>query len=628
MDHAEARGPSPWRLLKRGLTRSKLNEAVRPARPTDRRDVATSASTRPRNRDTQPEVSLSGQVIALEGPDDSGKTTLATSLLRHLRSQGLDCLQLSFHGAAPGPLGGRAQGIHDDSTPEREMPIPAISLHLRQLAARVELIDSAIRPAVQSGKTVILDGYYWSTWVRGLASGIPLPTLHLLKRLEDAQWTDMSPVFIFLLDRSAPGNVAPSSQAAAERAAYRDLALRKTRGARTRVIDNNRSPYDAITDVYGFLLPQVRKRTRRRPESLQVQLPFKDASPPMAFVPVIRAAFAAAKPTIVYDTYWRFAAERQQIFFRRFRGESPPWSADPIFRQYKFTNAYRASDRVSQYLIRNVIYDGEQSFREVFFRTVLFKFFNRIQTWELLCRSLGTMSFTDYSYDRYEAVFASAIANDQTIYSAAYIMPSGGRGSEYKKKHQMHLKLLERMMSEHLPERIADARTMRDAFGLLRGYPTIGDFLAYQYITDLNYSASLDFDEMEFVMPGPGALDGIRKCFPDIGSLSESDLIRLVTEHQNDEFLARGIAFRSLWGRPLQLIDCQNLFCEVDKYSRVKHPTIQGVSGRANIKQRYAPHGEIRKAWYPPKWGLNEMITGAEVPGQRDNTPRRSHELP
>ena len=38
-------------------------------------------------------------------------------------------------------------------------------------------------------------------------------------------------------------------------------------------------------------------------------------------------------------------------------------------------------------------------------------------------------------------------------------------------------------------------------------------FLAYQYLIDLNYAAGLGFSEMDFVVPGPGARDGIRKCF-------------------------------------------------------------------------------------------------------------------
>ena len=113
---------------------------------------------------------------------------------------------------------------------------------------------------------------------------------------------------------------------------------------------------------------------------------------------------------------------------------------------------------------------------------------------------------------------------------------------------------------------------MRDAFEIMLGYPTIGDFLAYQLVTDLNYSCLINFSEMEFVMPGPGARSGIRKCFETTGGLSDADLIRRVTDMQQIEFEQRGIWFKSLWGRQLQLIDCQNLFCEVDKYARIAHP--------------------------------------------------------
>jgi len=47
------------------------------------------------------------------------------------------------------------------------------------------------------------------------------------------------------------------------------------------------------------------------------------------------------------------------------------------------------------------------------------------------------------------------------------------------------------------------------------------------------------------------------------------------------------------------------LFCEVDKYARVAHPEIKGISGRERIKQRYSPVREEVTAWFPPKWGVN-----------------------
>lgn len=310
------------------------------------------------------------------------------------------------------------------------------------------------------------------------------------------------------------------------------------------------------------------------------------------------------KTTKIYDTYWRFAAERQNIFFKRIAGAEWPWTNDPILKEYKFTNAYRASDRVSQYLIHNVIYQGDQNPEEVFFRILLFKIFNKIETWQLLQQELGEISYADYSFKIYNSILTRAFKAKKRIYSAAYIMASGRSKFGFNRKHANHLKLIELMMRDSIPERITELKSLQALFELLRSYPTLGDFLAYQYAIDLNYSNMTNFSEMEFIIPGPGALDGIQKCFSDYGAYSPSDIIRLVTEHQNEAFEKREIIFKSLWGRLLQLIDCQNLFCEVDKYSRVAHPDVKGISGRTKIKQRFKMHSQKVDVWYPPKWGL------------------------
>lgn len=312
-------------------------------------------------------------------------------------------------------------------------------------------------------------------------------------------------------------------------------------------------------------------------------------------------------PSDIYDTFWRFAAERQAIFFRRLRNSKSAWTTDPILVRHKFTNAYRASDRVSQYLIRNVIYQGERSHPEVFFRTILFKLFNRIETWQTLERELGQVTFAEYKFERYDAVLERAMKKGEKIYSAAYIMPSH-TGFDEARKHRGHLKLLEKMIRDRLPSRLHESRSMREAFGLLREYPGIGDFLAYQFVTDLNYSELTNFSEAEFVIPGPGARDRLRKYFKSFGDYSESDVIQLVMDSQDQEFSRLGITFESLWGRPLQLIDCQNLFCEADKYARVAHPDVKGLTGRLRIKQLYHPTQEPIEYWYPPKWGINTRV--------------------
>lgn len=324
----------------------------------------------------------------------------------------------------------------------------------------------------------------------------------------------------------------------------------------------------------------------------------------------VHVRLAPAKTTIVYDSYWRFAALRQEAFFKRVNGELYPWSGDQIINRYRFTNVYRASDRVSQYLIKNVIYreDLPSSPREVLFRILLFKLFNKIETWELLISKIGILTFEEYDFKRYDKVLSQAMADKKRIYSAAYIMPSGKSFFGYERKHTNHLKLIEMMLKQETYDRLASVATMQQAFEIIKAFPGLGDFLAYQLLIDINYSEIINFSESEFVVAGPGAKGGISKCFSDTAGLNEVEIIKLMTDRQEYEFERLGLPFKTLWGRPLQLIDCQNVFCEVDKYARVKHPDIKGSSDRVKIKQMFKMNSKPIELWFPPKWNLNHKL--------------------
>lgn len=316
--------------------------------------------------------------------------------------------------------------------------------------------------------------------------------------------------------------------------------------------------------------------------------------------------FSNIEVTPVYDAYWRFAAERQEIYFRRIEGRIGPWTDDPILRQFRFTNAYRAADRVSQFLIRSVAYNDslDQSPEEIFFRTILFKIFNKIETWQVLTDQLGALSWSDYNPTAIDRVLSNAQRNGGKIYSAAYIMPPVKIGTTDGIKHRGHLALLELMMRERVYERCQAAQSLKQVYEILTSYPSIGPFLGYQLTIDLNYSSVLDLDESDFVVAGPGALDGIAKCFVNADDIHPADIIEFMTDRQEVEFERLGLGFKSLFGRRLQLIDCQNLFCEISKYSRVSHPEIQGRSGRTRIKQVFRENGVAPAPFFPPKWGL------------------------
>lgn len=338
----------------------------------------------------------------------------------------------------------------------------------------------------------------------------------------------------------------------------------------------------------------------------------------------------------IFDTYWRFAAMRQEVFFNKLKNVPPPWTSDPILNTYKFCNAYRVSDRVSQYLIKNVIYDENRSKNEeeVLFRILLFKIFNKIETWEYLESKIGNyITLSNFDLDVYSNILQEAMDLGYVIYTSAY-MSCASKEFGYDKKHQNHLALIDKMVcQDRVINPIVKAKNLEEIFHILASYPLLGKFMAYQLATDINYSEVINFDENSFTIAGPGAERGINKCFIDTQGKSYADVIYWMTENQENEFQRLGLNFQSLWGRPLKAIDCQNLFCETDKYCREAFPGLK--SNRKKIKAKFTPTPQPIDYFYPPKWCINDQVQETlaqrlpplEIPNLQDNSQQLSLEL-
>ena len=338
----------------------------------------------------------------------------------------------------------------------------------------------------------------------------------------------------------------------------------------------------------------------------------------------------------IFDTYWRFAAMRQEVFFNKLKNVRPPWTSDPILNTYKFCNAYRVSDRVSQYLIKNVIYDENksQNEEEVLFRILLFKIFNKIETWEYLESKIGDyITLSNFDLEGYSNILQEAMNIGYVIYTSAY-MSCASKEFGYDKKHQNHLALIDKMVvKDRVINRIVKAKSLEEIFHILESYPLLGKFMAYQLATDINYSEVINFDENSFTIAGPGAERGIDKCFIDTKVKSYADIINWMTDNQENQFQRLGLNFKSLWGRPLKAIDCQNLFCETDKYCRAAFPDLK--SNRKKIKAKFTATPQPIDYFYPPKWCINDQVQETldqrlpplEIPNLQDNSQQLSLEL-
>lgn len=310
----------------------------------------------------------------------------------------------------------------------------------------------------------------------------------------------------------------------------------------------------------------------------------------------------------IYDLYWIFASRRQAAFERRVGGANGPWSEDEILRRFKFCNVFRAADRVSLYMIRNVACAAtNDSPADQLFRIVAFRTFSQPQTWDAVTTRLGRApTLDDLACGAFENALDAVKKERGGLYTGAFIL-CATKAFGFDEKHRNHVALFKQMFLEcGASDQLQGAKSLEQIVRFLETFPLTGPFMSYQIAIDLNYSDLIGFDENDYTQAGPGALRGLKKAFIDLGDYTPSDTIKWMADRQEDEFNRLELPFNGLWGRPLHAIDCQGLFCELDKYCREAAPEL--VSARTRIKARFTPSDEPLPLFFPPKWGLNEQL--------------------
>lgn len=143
-----------------------------------------------------------GKLYVFEGIDGVGKTTLTKRVKDHLESTGESCLLLTFPGQESGSLGRHVYALHHNPGHFNVREIHPTSLQLLHIAAHIDAIEKRILPAIHAGTTVILDRYWWSTWVYGVVYGANPKALEFMVRAELAHWGRIRPTALFVLQRS------------------------------------------------------------------------------------------------------------------------------------------------------------------------------------------------------------------------------------------------------------------------------------------------------------------------------------------------------------------------------------------------------------------------------------------
>jgi dTMP kinase len=191
-----------------------------------------------------------GRLIIFEGPDGSGKTTISKLLAEEIYRRDKKCIWLAFPGAEPGTLGAEIYALHHDV---RFAEAPALSVQLLHVAAHVEALERRIRPELAQGTWVVLDRYWWSTWVYGLAAGADRKDLRSALEIEQRQWGRFRPAVGFLFVRDLPNMKTQPRARVALQKLYLQLAKTERRQHPVEIVHNNRAINDVLQDVMSKL---------------------------------------------------------------------------------------------------------------------------------------------------------------------------------------------------------------------------------------------------------------------------------------------------------------------------------------------------------------------------------------
>jgi len=168
-----------------------------------------------------------GKLIVFEGADGVGKSAICSAFVKALQDGGTSVKHLSFPGKDTGTLGELVYRLHHDSAKCGVKCLTPTSLQALHIAAHLDAIERVILPALESGEWVVLDRFWWSTWVYGVTANIRPDVLSALVEVERCIWGGCKPSALFYITRNQPLREEPLEWWKGLKSAYEELTHRE-----------------------------------------------------------------------------------------------------------------------------------------------------------------------------------------------------------------------------------------------------------------------------------------------------------------------------------------------------------------------------------------------------------------
>jgi hypothetical protein len=249
------------------------------------------------------------------------------------------------------------------------------------------------------------------------------------------------------------------------------------------------------------------------------------------------------------------------------------WTDDKILKQYRFCNVRRSEDRVSKWLIENVL--KEEWIKADLDGFILFTALCRWVNWpptikELLDRDIRPGGNRSFDWDQIGAAIDHRKQSGAKAWTGAYLIrakPGYGKG----KGHFIATEVIG-SLGQVLPQvkEALKTNSRRAVWAVINDCMNWGPFLSGQVIADWGYTSLLKeaTDTYTWAPQGPGSIRGLNRILgrPLKQRFSEEEFLFYLKALRKEVIEALGLEYEDL-----TLHDCQSLCCETDKFLRVRN---------------------------------------------------------
>lgn len=275
------------------------------------------------------------------------------------------------------------------------------------------------------------------------------------------------------------------------------------------------------------------------------------------------------------DLFWEYVSERYQIYRRRQKGKSFPWTDDPTLRDYKFTNVFRREDTGTQALIRLVGSTSRLSVSDIVWRVVQYRWPNHytlFEDWGWIPRGFKRKEWI-------KKILATHAKHGQWHTTAHIVLQSNFKQKRYE-NYLDYLKGLDDDL-EQFTASIVDSDSMDGAFKSAKKLRGLGGFTAYEILIDLCYLGVLpDNFRDQFANSGPGCTEGLQLIWPQ--AKSQKELLACMIKLRDGQ--GKGFKRNGLKKTPrLTVQDIEFCLCEFSKYVKIRHGTGRARRYRSGV---------------------------------------------